>query len=94
MNASAKHITLGGVYATPGALEALESAATSGAELLARHARGDLGDVCPQDWKANDDALIESTRLFSVYTLETGVKVWVITEWDRSATTMLLPDEY
>lgn len=94
MDAQMTAVVLGSVYATPGALKALEAAGMNGAELLARHVRGDWGDVCPEDWRTNDEALLDGTRLFSVYTLVTGEKVWVITEWDRSATTLLLPEEY
>ena len=94
MDAQMMTVVLGSVYATPGALKALETAAMNGAELLSRHVHGDWGDLCPEDWQANDEALLDGTRLFSAYTLATGEKVWVITEWDRSVTTLLLPEEY
>lgn len=64
------------------------------AEFLRRHARGDWGEVGAEDWRANDQALRNGSRLLSVYRLPTGVRVWIITEWDRSSTTLLLPDEY
>jgi hypothetical protein len=79
---------------TPGALEALKEAQISPLVLLARHTRGDWGDVDLHDRKANDDALIHGDRLFSVYELPTGVTLWVITEADRSSTCILLPNEY
>ena len=60
---------------------------------LARHSRGDWGDVDDEDWEANERALTEGTRLLSVYRSAEGVKFWVITEWDRSVTTVLLPEE-
>jgi hypothetical protein len=86
---------LGQLVATPGALAALEEANTSPAELVARHMTGDWGTVDKEDWAANDRALLEGTRLLSAYALpQTGEKLWVITEWDRSATTILRPDEY
>jgi len=86
---------LGQLVATPGALAALEAANTSPAELLGRHLSGDWGTVDKDDWRANERALGEGTRLLSAYELpRTGEKVWVITEWDRSATTLLLPREY
>lgn len=61
---------------------------------LARHSRGDWGDVCEEDRLANEQALIEGNRLFSVYHAPEGTKYWIITEWDRSMTTVLLPEEY
>jgi len=61
---------------------------------LARHAQGDWGDVCEDDRAENDRALAQGDRLFSVYHDRNKVKFWIITEWDRSATTVLLPDDY
>src|SRR5690349_18002039 len=61
---------------------------------LGRHASGDWGEVDAEDWKANDDALKDGTRHISAYRTLKGVRLWVITEWDRSVTTVLLPDEY
>lgn len=61
---------------------------------LNSHACGDWGDCCPDDWQANEEALREGTRLFSVYHDRQGTKFWIITEWDRSATTVLLPEDY
>jgi len=87
---------LGQVVATPGALEALEDAGQDASEFLRRHNRGDWGDVGHEDKKSNDDALNpkDPQRLLSSYKTRKGVKIWVITEWDRSVTTVLLPDEY
>ena len=86
---------LGQIVATPGALEALDAARISPAELIGRHVMGDWGTVDTEDWRANDRALLEGTRLLSAYELpRTGETVWVITEWDRSATTILAPSEY
>jgi len=83
---------LGQLVATLGALAALEEAGTSPADLIGRHLSGDWGTVDKDDWRANDRALLEGTRLLSAYQLPgTGGKIWVITEWDRSATTILLP---
>jgi len=66
-----------------------------GLALLARHSQGDWGDLCDEDIELNNQALKDGARLFSVYEIEPeGFKVWVITEWDRSATTLLLPREY
>lgn len=61
---------------------------------LKRHARHDWGDMCDDDKAANDDALITGERLFSSYEHATLGKLWIITEADRSATTLLFPDEY
>jgi hypothetical protein len=59
-----------------------------------RHAWGDWGDVGPEDAQANERALHEGSRVFSAYALATGKRLWVITEADRTSTTVLLPDEY
>ena len=61
---------------------------------LRRHQCGDWGQVCQDDWQENEHAVKEGFRLLSVYTSCDGVKFWIITEWDRSVTTVLLPDEY
>jgi hypothetical protein len=61
---------------------------------LANHMHGDWGDVCPEDRAENERALANGGRLFSVYHDGSGVKFWIITEADRSATTVLLPDDY
>lgn len=61
---------------------------------LARHVRGDWGDVDDEDWEANERALVEGTRLLSVYRSAGGVKFWVITERDHSVTTGGLLEEW
>lgn len=63
-------------------------------QALRRHLNGDLGDCEPEDAAANEEALRHGERLLSVYYTATGVKFWIITEADRSATTVLLPDDY
>lgn len=83
---------LGQVVSTPGALDALSPEDIG--EALARHHRGDWGDVGRHDWRANEEALTEGFRLFSVYHGTSGTKFWVITEADRSSTCVLLPEEY
>ena len=88
------HFRLGQTVATPGALEALGQAGQLPFHFLARHARGDWGELCPADKRANDRALREGDRLLSAYKTLTGERLWVITEADRSATTILLPSEY
>lgn len=88
-------VELGQLAATPAALEALAAANVSPIEFIARHQRGDWGEVCEADKDENDLSLREGFRLLSEYTLpETGAKVWIITEADRSVTTLLLPEEY
>ena len=61
---------------------------------VTRHLAGDWGDLCDEDRVANEQALTEGGRLFSSYTQEGDQKIWIITEWDRSVTTVLLPEEY
>ena len=87
-------LPLGQVVATPGALEALQEAEVQPATLLVRHQRGDWGELDEDDKRLNDEAVTDEGRILSAYVLPTGVKVWIITEWDRSATTFLLPSEY
>lgn len=90
----APRFTLGRILATPGAIAAMEEAGNVPAEFLDRHVRGDWGAVDDEDHEANEQALRRGTRIVSVYHTRSGVKLWVITEADRSATTILLPDEY
>ena len=61
---------------------------------LQRHASGEWGDLCKEDIEANEHALLHGGRLFSKYRSSRGVKFYVITEWDRSLTTILLPEDY
>ncbi len=84
--------SIGQIVATPGVLKILSQQQIATA--LQRHARGDWGDVGPDDGHENDRALKEEGRLLSAYHADDGTKFWIITEWDRSATTILLPDEY
>ncbi len=62
--------------------------------VLARHVSGDWGDLSEEDKKANDKALKNGERIMSSYNTENNIRVWVITEWDRSVTTVLLPEDY
>lgn len=96
MNATLKaRFSLGQVVSTPGALKALMEEGCGAADLLTRHISGDWGDLSADDKQENELSLRESFRILSAYVLpRTRVKVWVITEADRSATTLLLPDEY
>lgn len=83
---------LGRMVITRGALGELVAGDIMGA--LARHARSDWGDVSSEDRQENETALQYGERLFSIYHDSLGTKFYVITEWDRSATTVLLPEEY
>ena len=85
---------LGRVVATPGALQALERAEQEPEELLNRHDRGDWGEMPEPDKQENEFSLQHGFRIFSAYTTSAGDRIWIITEADRSATTILLPDEY
>ena len=85
---------LGQTFATPGALEALEDAQQLPSEFLSRHINGDWGDVDKEDATENELSVKEGFRILSAYKTRKGVKLWVITEADRSATTILLPSEY
>jgi hypothetical protein len=85
---------LGRIVATPGALDAMEHAEVIPQNLLARHVSGDWGDLGEEDRQENDFSVKHGFRILSSYKLDTGAKVWIITEADRSATTFLLPEEY
>lgn len=85
---------LGRVVATPGAIEALQRAGHSPWELVARHVKGDWGELDEHDRLVNEQAVKTGERLLSAFTLATGVKLWVITEADRRSTCVLTPDEY
>ena len=85
---------LGQIYLTPGAETALEDADLSPFDLIARHVHGDWGELPPEDIQANENALVQGLRLLSRYTTSKGAALYVITEYDRSATTILLPQEY
>jgi hypothetical protein len=85
---------LGRVTATPGALRALEHAEQLPAEFLDRHVNGDWGEVPEEDKQENEFSVQHGFRIISAYTTSAGEKIWVITEADRSYTTILLPSEY
>jgi hypothetical protein len=85
---------LGQIVATPGALEVLEACHQSPMEFFARHARGDWGELSADDVAENEFSLQNGFRLLSSYATASGQKLWVITEADRTLTTLLLPDGY
>jgi hypothetical protein len=86
-------LPLGRVLATPGAITLIREAGEHPFDYLARHATGDWGDLCEDDRRENEVALKHGWRIVSSYTV--GEKcIWVITEADRSVTTILLPEDY
>jgi len=86
--------SLGQVVATPGALVALQDAGQHPFVFLSRHVSGDWGNLVAEDREENQRALEHGNRIFSSYLTAKNTKIWVITEWDRSVTTLLLPSEY
>jgi hypothetical protein len=85
---------LGQIVATPGALAALKKSGQQPGEFLTRHVNREWGDLSDEDGKENDYSLEHGFRLLSSYRTNAGDKLWIITEADRSATTVLLPEEY
>jgi hypothetical protein len=85
-------VPLGQIVATPAVLGAVSQPDIAAA--LRRHVVGDWGDVTPGDRASNNDALQSGERMMSVYLSATGITFWVLTEADRSVTTVLLPDDY
>jgi hypothetical protein len=85
---------LGRFVATPGAIAALEAAGENPTTFLRRHWRGDWGELDTEDVAENKFSLVNGLRLLSRYVLSDGTVIWIITEADRSATTILLPEEY
>jgi hypothetical protein len=94
MSRTAPRFPLGRLVATPHALSVLTDQGIPPVTLLERHARGDWGDLEAEDIQANQDALAHGWRLFSSYAVGQDIKVWIITEADRSVTTILMPDDY
>jgi hypothetical protein len=82
----------GRLFCTSGAMDSLTPEEMMRA--FARHLNGDWGEVCREDWLENERSLKQGFRLFSVYNAANGTRFWVITEADRSVTTVLLPSEY
>jgi hypothetical protein len=94
MSATQLRFPLGQTCATPGALEALSEAGQDAAQFLSRHQAGDWGNLSDEDKQENEFSVDKDLRIFSAYHLSDGTKIWLITEADRSATTILLPCEY
>jgi hypothetical protein len=89
---SAPKFLLGRIVATPNALNQIQNDEMFNA--LSRHVRGDWGELDREDLDANENALKHGGRLFSRYISTAGVKFWIITEWNRKITTILLPEDY
>ena len=92
-------LPLGRVVGTPGALSELEKARIAPGLLLERHRNHDWGTLTPHDQRANQQALINGSRVFSVYVLPTGATIWCITEGTddtgtRQSTCLLTPSDY
>ena len=97
-NGKAK-VSLGQIVATPAALQAMQESGQTPDFFLALHAAGNWGEVDSEDWKLNDQALTDGSRIVSAYRTLKGTKIWIITEatgdqGQRAATTILLPSEY
>lgn len=86
--------TLGQVVSTPGALDLLDRTGTNAFDLLQRHQHGDWGSVPAEDAEENQRSVEAGYRILSSYFLNDTERLWIITEADRSATTLLLPSEY
>ena len=85
---------LGQTVATPGALEALTRCGETPLPYLARHANGNWGELDEKDKAENDFSVENGFRILSAYRLADDTRIWIITEADRSVTTVLLPEEY
>ena len=85
---------LGQVVSTPGALDALRRAGQEPWPFISRHVAGDWGELDEEDRRENELSVREGFRILSAYNLKDGTKIWIITEADRSSTTILLPEEY
>lgn len=85
---------LGQLVATPAALAALAESNEDPLAYVHRHVCGDWSELDQHDQQANVQAVREGHRILSAYTLRSGRKIWLITEWNRSVTTLLLPEDY
>ncbi|OMD35644.1 hypothetical protein BSK52_26455 [Paenibacillus odorifer] len=84
--------SLGQVVATPGVMGSISE--DDRVSALTRHHNGDWGELPEEDKVHNNKAISGGSRLLSAYTSQEGIRFWIITEWDRSVTTFLLPVEY
>lgn len=83
---------LGRIVVTPNALQSITNEDILNA--IQRHQAGDWGSLDSEDHNSNDRAVVSGGRIFSAYHAENGTKFWIITEADRSVTTVLLPEDY
>lgn len=88
-----QYVSLGRVVATRAVVEQIPAQIYIDS-LLTRHAIGDWGNICAEDWKSNDWSLQHGARILSSYESPKGTRFWIITEADRSVTTILLPSDY
>ncbi|SCZ40025.1 MULTISPECIES: hypothetical protein [unclassified Pseudomonas] len=84
----------GALVMTPGVDALMKTKRLDPFHYFGRHILGDWGDICDEDRQLNEDALQSGYRLMSAYDVEPGLRLWVITEADRTVTTILLPEEY
>ena len=92
MQGKAKQFPTGRLLCTRNAMDSIDMEEMMAA--FGRHRQGVWGEVCPEDWRSNDQAILQDMRILSAYRSTTGQKFWIITEADRSATTILLPEDY
>ena len=92
--ATVPRFPLGKLVATPGALRLLEQHKAEPFDFILRHVGGDFGALDADDMAANNAAVKRGFRILSIYPLGSDEKLWIITEADRSVTTLLLSDEY
>ena len=85
---------LGQLVMTAGVGDLIRQGRINPSAYLRRHLSGDWGELSTEDRRSNDAALKSGDRLLSSYQVAPDLKLWIITEWDRSVTTLLLPDEY
>jgi hypothetical protein len=85
---------LGQVAASPAALKAIDDSGQTPDFFLDRHAQGDWGEVDAEDGRANDEAVVNGDRIVSAYRTLKNVRIWIVTEADRSTTTIILPEQY
>ena len=94
MHSNEPRFSLGQCVATPGAIDTIAETGEDLYSFVRRHHIGDWGSICEEDAQANEDAVANGSRLLSVYVTKNDDKLYVITEADRSVTTVLLPGEY
>jgi hypothetical protein len=92
--ASAPRFSLGRLFMTPGAIEAIEAAGQGPEEFISRHVRLEQGELSEEDHRENTYSVDKPLRIFSAFKTSNSDKLWIITEADRSITTILLPSEY